>query len=91
MKVKTIDLTLEEIRRFIDEKWENTKCRRCGNDDWNMGGHNCFKAIIPVGADNCLDINITEQLLPAAWFMCRNCGSVEFVGTKVIRAWKSRN
>ena len=85
-----MSLTPKNIRDFIEAKWGNAECLRCGQIAWQIGEADDFKGLIALGDDDSNAIGaIGQPFLPVNWVLCKTCGHLEWIATKVIRQWIS--
>ena len=80
-------LTPEDVIAFIKDRWRQRDCPRCGQEQWHIGAPDNFKGLMPLGDDDASS-SLSKTALPVNWLVCGSCGHVEFIGTKILRAWK---
>jgi len=82
-----MDVTPKDVQEFVNEKWQTLDCPRCGENNWGLGSPDRIKSVLPIGDDDAASI-YQSQALPAYWVICLNCGHIELIGAKTVRAWK---
>ncbi len=80
-------ITPDDIQKFIGEKWENIACPRCDVANWSLGDPNEIKGTLLVSEDQ-EGLVLGPRHIPMYWVVCNNCGHLEFIATKIVRAWQ---
>ena len=82
-----MEITGKVLVDFINDKWADSSCPRCGEVNWTGGGPNNLKGLLPLGDDAAASISGTQQALPMIWLVCGTCGHIELIGAKPVRKW----
>ena len=80
-------VTPDDLKEFIGVKWRDAACPRCTVANWSLGESDEMKGVLPVNEDQS-GFNLGPRHIPMYWIVCNNCGHLEFIATKVVRAWQ---
>ena len=77
---------INDLTTFVDAKWKSG-CPQFHSTSWLVGGEEDLKGMLPVGDEGSKSHLVHQRNIPVFWLICQNCGHVELVGAKIVRAW----
>jgi len=78
---------LADCTRFINEKWKNKDCVRCGNQTWSAMPDS---AVIVVCVQSMWRDNRPTTYYEMMGVYCDNCGAVEHILKPVFDEWRKK-
>jgi hypothetical protein len=79
---------LDDVRKFIEEKWQHSECELCGTDRWMIYSEpNQYAYLIAAGETGIVQpyAHTTMGYLPLS---CSNCGNLRLIDARIFDLWR---
>lgn len=78
---------LNEIREFINEKWNHSECELCGTDRWMIYPEPTPYVYLPVG-DEEAPPRFPQPMVAFLPASCINCGNLRLIDARTFERWR---
>lgn len=78
---------LDEVRGFINEKWQHSECELCGTDRWMIYPEPNQYAYLIASAETGLQPS-THNTIGYLPLSCSNCGNLRLIDSRIFDLWR---
>ncbi len=78
---------LDDVREFIDQKWNNSTCELCDTDHWMVYPEPTTYVYLSVG-DERSPPPIPQPMVAFIPASCINCGNLRLIDARTFEKWR---